>query len=420
VAEDIGMTRIIRQGATLATRSNGHAVRVMVGGLPSNRWLYYRFHALGESSRVGRTRTFPVLGELVDNLRFAVVSCQNYTDGFFPAYRDILTQELDFVVHTGDYIYENGPVAVPIAPNRNHNSAEIFSVNDYRNRYALYRLDRNLQEAHAQLPFLVTWDDHEVDNDYAGFNAESSAPFQGEDFRIRRRNAYQVYSETMPLRLANTLRGAMETMRLFRKLSFGHLADIYMLDTRQFRSQQPADGGFGSTSPTSAALEPVLGEVLFDDAGINNAGATLAGRFQENWLRSNLQRSSATWNVLAQQVMVMPWNLKNTARLVTAAALQQQNAPAEQQAQILAAFDNIGDILNVDAWDGYPAARQRLFAIIRESGARNPVVLTGDIHSAWGAELLSDFSDPQSQLIAAEFVCTSIASDFAGLDPKAD
>lgn len=418
VAEDYGMTRIVKQGVAVALPRHGHAVRVIAHGLPANRWWYYRFRALGQSSRVGRTRTFPGYRDQVQQMRCAVVSCQNYTQGFFTAYRDMMTQDLDFVVHTGDYIYENGPAGFAIAPGRNHNGSEIFSVEDYRNRYALYRLDQDLQEAHAHLPFILTWDDHEVDNNYAGLHAEESAPFQNDDFRQRRRNAYQVYSESMPLRPSSHLRAEHDEVRLFRKLAFGNLADIYMLDTRQFRSDQPAEDNFGSTDPDSVAVEGVLGEKLFDAQGILNPHATLLGSRQERWLAKNLYYSRATWNMLAQQIMVMPWNLVETTRAFVAANLEQQPIPAQQKAQILSQFDNIDNMLNVDAWDGYPAARERLFNILRHSGAKNPIVMSGDIHSAWAAELLNDFSDPQSDVLAAEFVCTSIASTFLTLDPR--
>lgn len=417
VAEDYGMTQVIQHGVSIAQPRHGHAVRVVANGLPANRWLYYRFKALGEYSRVGRTRTFPSHQHHADHMRCAVVSCQHYAQGFYPAYRDMLDKDLDFVVHTGDYIYERGPVSFEIAPGRNHTGSEIFTVDDYRNRYALYRLDQDLQDVHAELPFIVTWDDHEVDNDYAGKIAEEGARFQGDDFLIRRRNAYQVYAETMPLRRLNSQHGHAD-LRLYRKLAFGNLADIYMLDTRQFRTDQPAEAAFGSTDPDSVVIEPVLGDKLFDAEGILDTDATMMGRQQEHWLEHNLKHSKATWNVLAQQVMVMPWNLVNSTKALVASILETQPIPPEQKAQILAAFDNIDDIINADAWDGYQAARQRLFNVLQRSKASNPIVLSGDFHSGWGAELLTDFDNSNADLLAAEFVCTSISSSFGELDPR--
>jgi len=415
VAIDPGMVHVLREGGALARPEDGHVVRVLATGLPPDRWLFYRFHALGESSRVGRTRTFPPHGAPVERMRCAVVSCQNFTQGFYPAYRDLAAQEVDFVVHTGDYIYEGGRVDEPLTPDRNHVGGEIFSVEDYRNRYALYRLDANLQEAHARFPFLVTWDDHEVDNNYAGNIAEEGAPFVGADFLQRRRNAYQVYSETMPLRPENRLNG--KKMRLYRKLEFGELADIFLLDTRQFRSDQPAEDGFGSTDPDSAnpLLEAAFEEVLFDAQGIESPAATMMGAQQEAWLGNGLKQSQAEWTVLAQQIMLTEWNLVRTAALNIKF---DPSIPADQKALLLQALSDVDNIFNVDAWDGYRAARRRLFHMLATARPSNPVVLTGDIHAAWGANLLADFADPSSDMLAAEFVCTSISSNFQQQDPR--
>ena len=417
VAYDLGMTNIIKRGVSIAHPRHGHAVRVVARGLPANQWLYYRFRAMGQSSRLGRTRTFPGRHQHAENMRCAVVSCQHYAQGFFTAYRDMLDKNLDFVVHTGDYIYESGASGFEIAPGRNHIGSEIFTVDDYRNRYALYRLDQNLQDAHAELPFIVTWDDHEVDNDYAGLIAEETAPFQGDDFVVRRRNAYQVYAESMPLRHLNRPHNRAN-FPLYRKLKFGQLADIYMLDTRQFRSDQPAEGGLGSTDPDSLAIEAVLDEKLFDPEGILNANATMLGARQERWLAHHLKHSKAQWNVLAQQVMLTPWNTVKTAQAIVSSLLDSQPIPPEQKAQILAAFDNIDSIINADAWDGYEAARQRLFDVLQRRNVSNPVILSGDIHSAWAAELQPNTDDPNASLLAAEFVCTSISSTFASFDPR--
>ena len=409
IALDAGLSRVIRRGKTLALPENGHAVHVLATGLPPDRWLYYRFRALGEESRIGRTRTFPKSGAGADHMRFAVASCQSLPDGFYRAYADLNQQDLDFVVHVGDYIYEGGPVLNPIDPARNHNSPEIVSVDDYRNRYALYKLDPDLQEAHARFPFIVTPDDHEVDNNYAGEVAELGSPTQGAAFLARRRNAYQVYAESMPLRPENRRLRADGSLRLFRKLSFGNLASFHVLDTRQFRSDQPAGDSFGSTDPDSAGLELGFGEQIFDAEGILDPAATLLGASQEDWLRASLDRSRATWNVLAQQVMQTRWNLAGAARGMIE---QDASIPAAIKQSLLQQLTLVDEISNVDAWDGYPAARQRLFDLLVQSSARNPIVLTGDFHSAWGANLLADFSDPSSQIVAAEFVATSISSGF--------
>ena len=321
VATDASMRNIVRQGATTALARNGHTVHVLVAGLSSDRWFFYQFRALGAASRIGRTRTFPRPSDGAN--RFALASCQDFREGFYTAYRDMAEQNLDFVIHVGDYIYEGG-LTDPIAAGRNHNGPEIVSVDDYRNRYALYRLDPDLQDAHALFPFIVTWDDHEVDNNYAGLIPEEGSPTQGQEFITRRRNGYQVYAEMMPLRTRNRRLRSDSRLRLFRTLRYGDLADIYVLDTRQFRTDQPAEDGFGSTDPDSRLVEGAFGEQLFDAEGILDPSAQLLGVRQEAWLARRLEQSRATWNVLAQQVMVTKWNLVEAARQTIAANPQIQ------------------------------------------------------------------------------------------------
>jgi alkaline phosphatase D len=414
VASDEGMANIIATGSVMAKPQNAHCIQAVAGGLPINSWLYYRFTAMGQSSRIGRTRTFPRAGDRPDRMRCALVSCQNYQQGFFTAYGDIALQDVDFVFQVGDYIYEDGAQANPVVAGRNHNGAEIFSVDDYRNRYALYKLDQHLQDAHARFPFITTPDDHEVDNNYAGTHAEETAPYQGADFLQRRRNAYQVYTEMMAFRGANDFKSNKDAVTFYRQFKFGNLADIFVLDTRQFRTDQPAQDGFGSTDPDSAGLlEQVLMEKLYDP-NINDPNATMMGSTQEAWLANGLTHSKAKWNVIAQQVMLMPWNLITTAKLevqFSAASAQVKQAAAAQLAKV----DNI---YNVDAWDGYPAARNRLLSMINTIKPSNPVVLSGDIHSAWAANLLADFSNLASDNIAVEFTGTSISSTFLAQDPR--
>ena len=427
VALDPGMQGIVRQGVAVARPETGHTVRILVGLLPPNQWLYYRFVGKGEyrgqASRVGRTRTFPSPDPLrrflppggedcrTEDMRFAVASCQHFIAGYYPAWADIAAQDLDFVVHVGDYIYEDDNPS-PL-PGRSHQPVEIFSVEDYRNRYALYRLDAHLQDAHARFPFIVTPDDHEVDNNYAGLIAEQGAPYEGDAFAVRRKNAYQVYAETMPVRTLLAPQG--DELQVFRRLQFGDLADIHVLDTRQFRTDQPAEDRFGSTDttvdPATAALleQAVFQEKVFDAAGILDEHATMTGGRQSLWLALNLLRSRAKWNVLAQQVMVMPWNLRLTAKLLAAGAPQ----------PVIDAIGHLKDFLNMDAWDGYQRARERLMAVLDRVRPPSPVVLTGDIHSAWAANLFADFGDPaNSDVLAAEFVCSSITSTFLGVDPR--
>ncbi|MEM9387862.1 MAG: alkaline phosphatase D family protein [Pseudomonadota bacterium] len=370
VASDPDMVDVIVAGLATAHPSAGHAINVPIVGLAADRWYFYRFSALGEQSRIGRTRTFPAPGTPVEHLRFALASCQHYQDGYFAAYRDIVARDdLDFVLHVGDYIYESAAnPRVPLA--RRHLGGELHSLQDYRDRYALYRLDPHLQDAHAAYPFIVTWDDHEVDNNYAGLVPEAAA--DGPSFARRRRNAYRAYRESMPL--SPRVRLAQDgSMAIFRRLQYGNLATLHLVDTRQYRSDQPCDDRFPALAP------------LCSDA-MNATAATLTGTPQERWLHTGLRDSTSTWNVIAQQVMLMQWDVALTK-----------------------AF---GGAYNADAWDGYPAARQRLLNFIAAARPNNPIVLSGDIHSAWAADLKHDFSDANSQILGAEFVCTAITSRF--------
>lgn len=418
MATDDAMNNLVYQGEVMARAENGYAVRVLAKHLPADSWFYYRFQALGDRSRLGRTRTFPDKKAGIEGarMRFALTSCQNYEQGFFSAWRDIAEHkdDVDFIVHVGDYIYENGATDTPFDPTRVHNGAEIFSVEDYRNRYALYRLDQNLQDAQALFPVIHTPDDHEVDNNYAGKIAEDGALVEGEAFLERQRNAYQVLLESMPYGPKVRQHSKGGRVKLYRRLDYGSLASFFVLDTRQFRSDQPAADGFGSTDPDSVALEPVFDEVLFDPT-IDDHAAEMLGSRQERWLAKQLKQSHAHWNVMAQQIMLTEWNLLDTARLTIQV---DPNIPDDQKEALLPLFDQVDEFLNVDAWDGYRAARTRLYDVLEKHRPNNPIVLTGDIHSSWAANLRRDSSDPTADLLAAEFVCTSISSTFLGFDPR--
>jgi alkaline phosphatase D len=414
------MNQIVASGVSAALPTNAHSVHAVATGLEPNRWYWYRFTAAGQQSRVGRTRTFPHPNSSPDRMRFALVSCQNYEDGFYPTYRDMNEQGLDFIVHVGDYIYENGASINPIDPARRHLGGEAFTIDEYRNRYALYRLDPDLQDAHAHYPFIVTWDDHEVDNNYAGLEAEENAAYQGGEFVTRRRNAYRAYAEAMPLRPENRfLRGADE-LRIYRTLRYGDLASFHILDTRQYKSDQPTFDGLGSTDPDISAadvqlLESILGELVFDRAEILDPDRSMLGLEQEAWLARQLTESNAHWNVMAQQVMVMPWNL---VRLFGLQINFDQSLPPATRAAANLAISQVDDILNMDGWDGAQAARQRFQQLLAGARPNNPVVLTGDVHSAWGSHVFEDYADPTSDVVAAEFVCTGLSSAFRDRDPR--
>ncbi len=366
VATDERMQNIVAKGAASAEPEWGHSIHVEVKGLKPSRWYWYRFTVDAGSSPIGRTRTAPASNARNDRMNFAFVSCQHYETGHYAAYRHMNDEDLDLVIHLGDYIYESGPTANRV---RKHNSPEIKSLEDYRNRYALYKSDQMLQQAHARFPWALVWDDHEVDNNYAGLIAEDNAPI--EEFSARRARAYQVYYEHMPLR-RSVLRGG-KGVEIYRRLNFGNLADVYMLDTRQYRTDQPCGDGRKPACPESL-----------------DEKATMLGTGQEQWLKRGLDRSGARWNIIAQQVMM---------------GQVDGMAGPEQQ-------------FSMDQWNGYAAARKRLLTFLHDRKPSNPVVLTGDIHSNWVADLKPDFNREDSPVVATEFVGTSITSGGDGADVR--
>ena len=369
VAEDEGMTRVVRAGTATANAAWGHAVHAEVDGLRPDRWYWYRFKAGGEVSATGRTRTLPPADAAAERLRFAFVSCQKYETGHYTAYEHLAREDLDLVVHLGDYIYEKGVTAG--AP-RQHNSAEIFSLDDYRARYALYKSDPALQAAHAMAPWIVTWDDHEVANNYAGVFPENPDRTTTADFLRRRATGFQAYFEHMPLRRSALPSGP--DMLLYRRLGFGRLATFHVLDTRQYRTDQPQGDGLKPMSP-----------VLLDPAG------TILGDRQRDWLCDGLGRSRAGWNVLAQQVMMARVDRARGPEVLT----------------------------SMDKWSGYEFERRRVLRDLRDRKIANPVVITGDIHQNWANELTADPDRPDEPVVATEFVGTSITSGGDGADTPA-
>ncbi|MBD2502545.1 alkaline phosphatase D family protein [Anabaena azotica] len=361
IARDENMTQVVQQGTALATPELAHSVHIDVRGLEPDRWYWYQFKVSNEVSPVGRTRTAAAPFSSIQKFNFAFASCQDWQNGFYTAYKHMAEEDLDLVVHLGDYIYEYGPRSD--AP-RQHIGPEIITLADYRNRYALYRTDANLQAAHANFPWAVTWDDHEVDNDYANFIPEDDQ--SREAFERRRANAYQAYYEHMPLRLSSLPKQA--SMLLYRRLTFGDLAQFNILDTRQYRTDQPCGDGFKPRC--DAALD---------------AKATMTGARQEAWLFRGLEKSSARWNVIAQQTMLAQFDFDPRPGI---------------------------PVFNMDQWDGYVAARQRLLNFLEQRQPSNPVVITGDIHSSWVHDLKVDFNNPLSATVGTEFVGTSITSDF--------
>ena len=366
VATDERMLRLVKRGTTVASPELAHSIHVEVRGLQPARWYWYQFKVGSHTSPVGRTRTAPARGARTGRLAFAFASCQHYEDGYYTALRHMAHEDLDLVVFLGDYIYEDG---IRQGRTRQHHSTEIMTLTDYRNRYALYKSDPDLKLAHATFPWIVTWDDHEVDNNYAGALDEKGTA--SAIFLRRRAVAYQAYYEHMPLRISSMPRGP--SMPLYRRISYGALAEFSVLDTRQYRTDQPC--GDGVKALCSAAL---------------SRQATLTGTAQEEWLLRGLERSRVRWNILAQQVMM--------ARVDRELGVERK--------------------YSMDQWGGYVAARNRLLAFLRKRRPSNPVVITGDIHSNWVADLKADFDDPRSETVGTEFVGTSISSGGDGTDKR--
>lgn len=361
VASDEAFTKIVRKGAVIATPQLGHSVHVEVDGLEPDRWYWYRFMTGGEESPRGRTRTMPRRAAVPEQFRFAFASCQHFETGHFTAYEHMAKEEIDLVVHLGDYIYEKEGRDDQV---RKHAGPEITTLEHYRNRYAQYKLDPHLQEVHRLFPWVVTWDDHEFDNNYA--NRISEEPDVAViDFLTRRANAYQAYYENMPLRPRSLPTGP--DLRLYRAIPVGRLARIAMLDTRQYRTDQP--NGDNLKSQVGDALSP---------------RGTLLGKRQQQWLTAELLRSDATWNVLGQQVVMA--NVR---------------------------YPRGEGGYNMDAWSGYDIERRRLLEFLSSRRVANPIVLTGDVHTNYVNDLVAD---PDDVAVATEFVGTSITSGGNGAD----
>jgi len=368
VAEDEAMTRVVQRGTAVADPAWAHAVHVEVSGLRPARWYWYQFKAGTEVSPKGRTRTAPPADAAPERLRFAFASCQNFEIGYYTAYEHMAREDLDLVVHLGDYIYEKGDAKNAVRP---HGQKEIFTIDDYRERYAIYKSDPALQAAHAMAPWIVTWDDHEVSNDYAADIAENPDKQPPAAFLRRRAAAYQAYFEHMPLRRPQLPQGP--DLLLHRRVEFGRLARFHVLDTRQYRSDQ---------------LQPLLQPPR---PGHVDPRRTLLGERQREWLFDGLVRSPATWNVLAQQVPV--------GRI--------DRTPGPE----------IG--FSMEKWPGYEFERRRLLRHFREKAVANPVVLTGDVHCNWAGELPLDFDGLDGRSAGVEFVGTSISSKGDGTEELA-
>ncbi|WP_117192797.1 alkaline phosphatase D family protein [Rhizobium terrae] len=350
VAEDEAFSKPVRSGLYRAVPEFAHSLHVEVKGLQPGRWYFYRFRSGNAQSPIGRTRTAP---EGVDGFRFAFASCQQYEQGFYSAYGDMAKKDLDLVVHLGDYIYERTYGAGLV---RRHGAGVPSMLYEFRDRYALYKSDPELQAAHAAFPWLAAWDDHEVTNNYATDRAPD-APNPAE-FLARRRAAYQAWFEHMPVH--PDLAAGFDALRIFGHHRFGSLLGLTLLDTRQYRSPQ-----------------------LETSASDDRPERTMLGPAQEEWLARTLGASQAKWNIIAQQTLLSERDTRA--------------GPATGY--------------NLDGWDGYRAARSRLLDAVQISKAANPIVIGGDLHAFYAADVKRDFSDEKAAPIATEFVGGSITSD---------
>jgi alkaline phosphatase D len=364
VASDERFRRIVRRGTIDALPGRGHSVHVEVDDLAANRWYFYRFFAGDDASPEGRTRTLPAPSSRPSRLRIAYGSCQQFEQGYFAAHRHLADEDLDLMVFLGDYIYESSWGSDLV---RRHTGGEPRRVVDYRNRHAQYKTDPDLQALHAQVPWLVTWDDHEVDNDYADQRSEDLDP----RFLTRRAAGYQAYFEHMPLRWRQRPTGP--DMDLYARYDFGRLARIHLLDCRQYRTPQacprPGRGGANMVDGSSCTE-------LFDE------DRTMLGAAQEQWLTDGIGDAADRWNIIGSDTLMAP-------------ASPRVNGERQYW---------------TDGWDGYPAARRRLLEAIDQAAARSCVVIGGDVHATFAANLLLDTAGSAGRVVASEVCGTSITS----------
>ena len=361
IAEDDRFGRIVQRVTARATPEEAHSVHVELRGLKPHRWYWYRFSSGDAVSPIGRTRTAAAAGDM-SPLRLAFGACQQYEQGYYGAYRHMLREDIDLMVHLGDYIYE---MSWGVNHVRKHGIGVPTSLPEFRDRYALYKSDRDLQAAHAAFPWLITWDDHEVANDYAG---DRSPGQSNTDFFMRMRAAaYRAFWEHLPLPLSAKPQGPNAT--IYGGYRFGALADIVVLDDRQYRDHQVC-------SPTGG---PIVGEC----AQRHLPERTMLGAAQEQWFAQRMGQRNGRWTIVAQQTLM-------------AQADRSNKSPTP--------------VYWTDGWDGYPAARQRLIDAMVDNRASNPLVIGGDVHSFWAADLKRDFNRPDSEIVASELVGSSITS----------
>jgi alkaline phosphatase D len=378
VAREADFQRIVRRGEARTGPEQDHTVKVDADGLEPATTYWYRFRLQGATSPAGRTRTAPAADAEVSRLRMAVVSCANMQAGWFTAYRHLAARhDLDLVVHLGDYFYEYGPGQVSDLIVRPHDPPwETVSLSDYRRRHAQYKADADLQALHAAAPWVITWDDHESANDAWSGGAANHTPGAEGEWSARRAAAQQAYAEWMPVRFG-------PDGQIYRRLRFGRLASLSMLDLRTYRDEQ-----------ASSLLDPAL----------DDPDRTITGSQQMNFLLDGLEDETVQWKLVGNPVMITPISFPGLLDI------HHKKAIAEL---IHAAQPGAGMPYNIDQWDGYRAERGRLFGRLRDRGVTGAVFLTGDVHSGWAADLPTDpgtYPDT-GESVGVELVCTSLTSD---------
>ena len=385
VAHDVRFAQIVQKGEATALPALGHSVHVELQGLAPSRWYHYRFMLGDAISATGRTRTAPAPGDLPATLRIGFASCQRWEHGHYAAWHHLVADQPDLVLFLGDYIYEYATPKNTTDLTRTHNLRHATTLADFRDRYALHKSDPALQAAHAACPWAVTWDDHEVQNDYA------SGTGKGDDgsFLTLRGAAWQAFYENMPLRAASLNGPASGTrwdaLQVYRRLRWGRLAHIHLLDSRQYRTWQAC------RTPQSTSAGAVRAA---DCADLASPARTLLGATQEQWLDTGLAADAHTkdathWSVLAQQTLFSP-----------------RHYPS--------------GVTSADSWDGYPAARARLLQAVAQHAPRNTVLLGGDIHQNYVCRVHANPDRPESPVVASEFCGTSISSRSGTTQDKVD
>lgn len=369
LADDRGFARILKQGEVMAEPGKAHSVHVEVGGLQSDRRYHYRFIAGGQTSPVGRTRTAPHPMAHVSRLRLALASCQHYEMGYYAAHREIAQADIDFVLFVGDYIYETS--ALRRHQVRQHHQVlddEDLDLPHYRVHHANYKLDADLRACHAAHPWLLTWDDHDVRNDYDGLN--DSGDLSIEAFTKVRAAAYQAYFEHLPISPRRAPVGPDAAMHT--QYRWGQLADIWLLDTRQFRSANPCNDWY----------EPMRGKLLWRCEAAREVNRTVLGLPQERWLATALAASTGAWRLIGQTTQISPGQISTP----------------------------LGSLTYADGWDAFPLARERLMAAIAQPRVPDVICLGGDVHRHVAANLRLRPEDASSPIIASEFVASSITT----------